>query len=44
MCDCRVYESLHTMAEKPIRCVHVHPVQQHYFVVAESRYHITLLN
>ncbi|KAG1942089.1 WD repeat-containing protein [Pimephales promelas] len=33
-----VYESLHTMAEKPIRCVHVHPVQQHYFVVAESSF------
>ncbi|KAK7170543.1 hypothetical protein R3I94_000671 [Phoxinus phoxinus] len=32
------YESLHTMAEKPIRCVHVHPVQQHYFVVAESSF------
>ncbi|XP_067298115.1 WD repeat-containing protein 76 isoform X2 [Pseudorasbora parva] len=32
------YESLHTMAEKPIRCVHVHPVQQHYFVVAEGSF------
>lgn len=44
MCDCREYESLHAMAANPLRSVHVHPVQQHYFVVAESRYQTTLLN
>uniref|UniRef100_A0A673J4Q5 WD repeat-containing protein 76 n=1 Tax=Sinocyclocheilus rhinocerous TaxID=307959 RepID=A0A673J4Q5_9TELE len=26
------YESLYTMAANPLRCVHVHPVQRHYFV------------
>ncbi|XP_016421399.1 WD repeat-containing protein 76 isoform X1 [Sinocyclocheilus rhinocerous] len=34
----KIYESLYTMAANPLRCVHVHPVQQHYFVVAESRF------
>ncbi|ROJ33191.1 WD repeat-containing protein 76 [Anabarilius grahami] len=32
------YESLHAMAANPLRSVHVHPVQQHYFVVAESSF------
>ncbi|XP_073693638.1 WD repeat-containing protein 76 [Garra rufa] len=31
-------ESLYTMASSPLRSIHVHPVQQHYFVVAESRF------
>lgn len=31
------YESLHTLESKTLRCVHVHPVQQQYFVVAENR-------
>ncbi|XP_043099282.1 WD repeat-containing protein 76 [Puntigrus tetrazona] len=31
-------ECLYTMATNPLRCVHVHPVQQHYFVVAENRF------
>ncbi|XP_030620988.1 WD repeat-containing protein 76 [Chanos chanos] len=30
------YESIHTMDPKTLRCVHVHPVQKQYFVVAES--------
>ncbi|XP_058636667.1 WD repeat-containing protein 76 isoform X2 [Onychostoma macrolepis] len=34
----KAYESLYTMALNPLRCVHVHPVQQHYFVAAESRF------
>ncbi|KAI2662673.1 WD repeat-containing protein 76 [Labeo rohita] len=32
------YESLYTMAANPLRSVHIHPVQQHYFVVAESSF------
>uniref|UniRef100_A0A8C1EAC2 WD repeat-containing protein 76 n=1 Tax=Cyprinus carpio carpio TaxID=630221 RepID=A0A8C1EAC2_CYPCA len=34
----KIYESLYAMAANPLRCVHVHPVQQHYFVVAENRF------
>uniref|UniRef100_A0A9J8BCH1 WD repeat-containing protein 76 n=1 Tax=Cyprinus carpio carpio TaxID=630221 RepID=A0A9J8BCH1_CYPCA len=34
----KLHESLYTMAANPLRCVHVHPVQQHYFVVAESSF------
>ncbi|XP_051552883.1 WD repeat-containing protein 76-like isoform X2 [Myxocyprinus asiaticus] len=30
------YESLYTIDPKALRCVHVHPVKQQYFVVAES--------
>ncbi|XP_056605739.1 WD repeat-containing protein 76 isoform X1 [Triplophysa dalaica] len=31
------YESLHSMDTQTLRCIHVHPVQQQYFVVAENR-------
>nr|XP_021333253.1 WD repeat-containing protein 76 isoform X1 [Danio rerio] len=31
-------ESLHAMTAAPLRGVHVHPVQQHYFLVAESSF------
>ncbi|XP_052417268.1 WD repeat-containing protein 76 [Carassius gibelio] len=34
----KINASLYTMAANPLRCVHVHPVQQHYFVVAEGRF------
>uniref|UniRef100_A0A3P9IKR3 WD repeat-containing protein 76 n=1 Tax=Oryzias latipes TaxID=8090 RepID=A0A3P9IKR3_ORYLA len=31
------HESLHTLDTKTLRCVSVHPLQMHYFAVAESR-------
>ncbi|RVE74740.1 hypothetical protein OJAV_G00025010 [Oryzias javanicus] len=31
------HESLHTLNTKTLRCVSVHPLQMHYFAVAESR-------
>ncbi|KAM6980561.1 WD repeat-containing protein 76 [Aplochiton taeniatus] len=31
------YESLYTLDYKAVRCVNVHPVQKHYFVVAETK-------
>ncbi|XP_013865870.1 WD repeat-containing protein 76 [Austrofundulus limnaeus] len=31
------HESLHSMDPKTLRCVSVHPLQMHYFAVAESR-------
>lgn len=32
------HESLHSLDTKTVRCVHVHPVQKQYIMVAENRY------
>ena len=32
------HESVHSLDPKSLRCVSVHPVEKHYFAVAESKY------
>ncbi|XP_075906897.1 WD repeat-containing protein 76 [Nelusetta ayraudi] len=31
------HQSIHTLQSKVVRCVHVHPIEKHYFVAAEDR-------